>query len=100
MTLKYLLSPTQGARMDDSIRLTVTDHIAHVELSRPQRSNAFDLAAARALDQAVQTIGEDDSIDVVLLTGSGPRFCAGGDLSSVVGAADIGAYLGELGGAL
>ncbi|WP_246161998.1 enoyl-CoA hydratase/isomerase family protein [Aeromicrobium ginsengisoli] len=70
--------------------------MAHLELTRPERSNAFDLTAARAFAEAVQIIERDDAARAVLLTGAGKRFCAGGDIHSMIAADDSSAYLREL----
>ena len=44
----------------------------------------------------MRAIERDDAVRVVLLTGAGKRFCAGGDVASMIAADDRGAYLQEL----
>jgi 2-(1,2-epoxy-1,2-dihydrophenyl)acetyl-CoA isomerase len=50
-------------------------------LDRPERRNAIDVPLWRALAAALGEIRERESDRVVLLTGAGGSFCAGGDLS-------------------
>lgn len=82
--------------MSEPLTLSIADGVAHLELTRPESSNAFDLAAARAFAEAVQNIERDDAVRVVLLTGAGKRFCAGGDVLSMIAADDSSSYLLEL----
>ncbi|KAA1394306.1 enoyl-CoA hydratase/isomerase family protein [Aeromicrobium ginsengisoli] len=80
----------------ESLSLSIHDGIAHLRLTRPDRSNAFDLAGAHAFDAAVRRIERDDDARVVLLSGAGSRFCAGGDVSSMIAAENRGAYVRDL----
>lgn len=87
--------------MTDLVSYVVTDGVAHIELNRPEVSNAVDLPTAHALDEAISNAGADDSVRTVLLTGAGKRFCAGGDVASMVASdRDQAGYLQELAGAL
>ena len=54
--------------------------VATVTLNRPEKHNALSAELIGALDKAAASIGEDDAIRVVVLTGEGRSFCAGGDL--------------------
>jgi 2-(1,2-epoxy-1,2-dihydrophenyl)acetyl-CoA isomerase len=80
----------------NGIRYTVEDGVARIALARPDVSNAVDLATATAFGAAVDRAGEDPEVRVVLVTGDGPRFCAGGDVASMAAAADPSAYLQDL----
>ncbi len=53
-------------------------------LNDPARRNALSLAMFDALDAALERIGSDDSVHVVVVRGEGPAFCAGFDLGSCV----------------
>lgn len=79
-----------------TVRYSVTDGVAHIALARPERSNSFDLPTAQSFGAAVDRAGADPEVRVVLLTGDGPRFCAGGDVASMAAAAEPSAYLQEL----
>lgn len=78
------------------IRYTVTDGVGHLTLARPDKSNALDLQTAESLEEAVALAESDDAVRVVLLTGDGQRFCAGGDLASMAAANDRSAYLHKM----
>ncbi|MEJ8560989.1 crotonase/enoyl-CoA hydratase family protein [Yoonia sp. GPGPB17] len=63
------------------IDLSVDDHgVATLALARPEKHNALSQALIDALHAAATQIAADESIRVVILTGQGPSFCAGGDL--------------------
>jgi len=58
----------------------VKDRIATITLNRPDKLNAF---TGPMIDAWVGALGEaqsDDSVNVVVVTGSGRAFCAGGDV--------------------
>lgn len=82
--------------MSAAVRYEASAGVAHVRLSRPEAANALDMALARDLLAAVRRAAEDDEVRVVLVTGDGARFCAGGDLTAIVGAEDPAAYVLEL----
>lgn len=70
--------------------------VARIELNRPEASNAVDLSTAAQLGEAVDEVGADESVRAVVLTAAGARFCAGGDVASMLAAEDRGAYVEEL----
>jgi 2-(1,2-epoxy-1,2-dihydrophenyl)acetyl-CoA isomerase len=70
--------------MSDPVLLEVRDGIAHLTLNRPDAANGIDLALARALLARVEELPARPDARVVLLTGAGSRFCAGGDLKEFV----------------
>lgn len=51
-----------------------------VTLNRPERRNAYGTEVRDGLVAALQLAELDDTIEHVVLDGSGPSFCAGGDL--------------------
>ncbi|CAB3714292.1 enoyl-CoA hydratase/isomerase family protein [Achromobacter sp. ACM04] len=55
--------------------------IARLTLNRPDMRNAFDDTLIAALTGAVQAAVNDPAVRVLLLTGAGKAFCAGGDLN-------------------
>ncbi len=63
------------------IDLSVDDNgVATLALARPEKHNALSQALIDALHKAAKDIVADPAIRVVVLTGQGPTFCAGGDL--------------------
>jgi enoyl-CoA hydratase/carnithine racemase len=60
-----------------------------VTLNRPERRNAIGPAMVNELLYAFEDAFENDSCRVVVLTGAGKAFCAGGDFAQMAGAADM-----------
>jgi 2-(1,2-epoxy-1,2-dihydrophenyl)acetyl-CoA isomerase len=52
-------------------------------MNRPEKRNAIDLDLAEALADALESAMADESTRAVVLTGAGPVFCAGGDISTM-----------------
>ena len=59
--------------------------VAYVTMNRPKKRNALSLDHMRELIACLKTIGEEKTAQVVILRGEGPAFCAGHDLSEMVG---------------
>ncbi|MGH9186665.1 MAG: enoyl-CoA hydratase [Acidimicrobiales bacterium] len=68
---------------DDVVQLEVADRVATVMLNRPDARNALDTALLRALPKAIAAAEDDPAVDVVILTGADPAFCAGLDLKEL-----------------
>ncbi|MGH7156445.1 MAG: enoyl-CoA hydratase-related protein, partial [Acetobacteraceae bacterium] len=68
------------------------DGVASLTLNRPHARNALSLALMAALTQELARIGEDHTVKVVILAGSGPAFCAGHDLREMRARPDRAAY--------
>jgi methylglutaconyl-CoA hydratase len=54
--------------------------VAWLLLNRPEKHNAMDAEMIGELTQAADRLGRDPGVRVVVLTGRGRSFCAGGDL--------------------
>jgi 2-(1,2-epoxy-1,2-dihydrophenyl)acetyl-CoA isomerase len=54
-----------------------------VTLNRPEKRNAIDIELRIALAQAIESADRDPAIRVIILTGAGPVFCSGGDISTM-----------------
>jgi 2-(1,2-epoxy-1,2-dihydrophenyl)acetyl-CoA isomerase len=57
--------------------------IVTLAMNRPERLNALDNDLSTTLNEALSRIIVDRSVNVVILTGSGRGFCAGGDLAVI-----------------
>src|SRR5512136_2923565 len=55
--------------------------IATITLNRPDSNNAFDFPMMEAIDNAINDVAQDKGVRVVIITGAGKAFCAGGDVS-------------------
>ncbi len=60
-------------------------NLAHVTMNRPKRRNALSLEHMNELISCFETIGESKDVSIVILRGEGQAFCAGHDLSEMVG---------------
>ncbi|MDF3414053.1 crotonase/enoyl-CoA hydratase family protein [Sulfitobacter sp. M57] len=67
--------------MFETIRIeTDTRGVATLTLAREDKHNAMSALMLAELTQAAVDLGADDAVRVVILTGAGKSFCAGGDL--------------------
>jgi 2-(1,2-epoxy-1,2-dihydrophenyl)acetyl-CoA isomerase len=57
--------------------------VAIVTLNRPAQRNALSDSLRADLDQVFRRLAADDDVRVVVLTGAGPAFCAGGDIAAM-----------------
>lgn len=65
------------------LQLAIDDTgVAVATLHRPEHRNAFSAAMGRALSDLYRRADSDDSIRVVVITGTPPAFCAGADFSA------------------
>lgn len=72
-------------------RLERQGHVALVTLDRPAALNALHPAAHRELDAVFDCVRDDDTVRVVIVTGSGERaFCVGTDLKALAATGDHG----------
>jgi 2-(1,2-epoxy-1,2-dihydrophenyl)acetyl-CoA isomerase len=55
--------------------------VATLTINRPERRNALTVAAARAIAEALEKLAVRSR--VIILTGAGPAFCAGGDFEEL-----------------
>jgi enoyl-CoA hydratase/carnithine racemase len=70
--------------MENPILLESMDGgIARLVLNRPSARNSLSLDMIAALHEAVDRLGEDVSVRVIVITAEGPAFCAGHDLKEI-----------------
>jgi len=62
---------------------TRQDGIVTLVMNRPDHLNALNNELATTLNDALTCIGKDETAKVVVLTGAGRAFCAGGDLLAI-----------------
>src|SRR6266404_125502 len=65
---------------DEQIKIAEDDGIVTITLNRPERLNAFVGHMRRDLAEALEEAGSDPRVRVVVITGEGRAFCAGGDV--------------------
>jgi methylglutaconyl-CoA hydratase len=67
--------------MAETIEITVDERgVARLTLNRPDKHNAMNAAMIAELTEAAGRLGRDPAVRVVVLTGAGASFSAGGDL--------------------
>lgn len=67
--------------MFEAIKIDVDPRgVATLTLNRAEKHNALSAKMLAELTQAAADLGADDAVRVVVLTGAGKSFCAGGDL--------------------
>src|ERR1700752_3710360 len=67
--------------MYEHIQVAEADGIATITLNRPDKLNAFIGHMRRDLAEAIERAGSDRNTRVVIITGAGRAFCAGGDIA-------------------
>jgi enoyl-CoA hydratase/carnithine racemase len=71
-------APTDGQA---TVLTSRDDAVGWIRLNRPAKRNALNTAMRAELARALGALEADDAIRVVVLTGAGPAFCAGVDLT-------------------
>lgn len=67
--------------MPETIRIETDDRgVATLTLARPDKHNALNAQMIAELTEAAAALGADPAVRVVVMTGEGKSFCAGGDL--------------------
>lgn len=66
---------------DAPVLLDIADGIARIRFNRPQVLNAIDEAAVLAFQAAVNRVAHEEGVRVVVLSGAGRAFLAGGDVA-------------------
>jgi enoyl-CoA hydratase/carnithine racemase len=64
------------------------DEVALVTLQRPEKRNALSIDLRLELADALRGLGEDRSVGCIVLSGAGPAFCAGMDVTEFGGDAE------------
>ncbi len=70
-----------------SLLVTQDQAIAHIQINRPEKINAMNAAFWEEIIQVFDWVEQNDSVRVVVLSGSGKHFSAGIDLSLLAQAA-------------
>lgn len=62
------------------IRRTKENKVVHLELNLPEKRNILSLQMIQSLTAHFQSLSQDPNIHLLILSGRGGHFCAGGDL--------------------
>ncbi len=66
---------------NDDVLFEVRNRTAWITMNKPERRNALSGSMLNALYNHLTTATTDDAIHSIVITGEGPAFCAGADLS-------------------
>ena len=69
--------------MATAVHTEITDRVAVLTLSHPERRNALNIELSGKLVDAVRAAVADDGVGAIVITGEDPAFCAGGDLAEL-----------------
>ena len=75
-----------------SVNYVVKNGIGHVEMNEPDRLNALDIPMVEAIHLALDKAESDRTVKIVLLSGAGKAFCAGGNVQFFHDAVEREAY--------
>jgi 2-(1,2-epoxy-1,2-dihydrophenyl)acetyl-CoA isomerase len=72
----------------DYVLLRIEDGVGILTLNRPDKLNAVSWERAEELARTLVELRENDEVRVIVLTGAGRAFCAGGDVDFISGDGD------------
>jgi enoyl-CoA hydratase len=82
--------------VSEHVLAEVDDRVAVVTLNRPEARNALSSALLVDFARLMRDLGDDADVDVVIVTGADPAFCAGLDLKEL-GSSGQNLSIGETG---
>jgi 2-(1,2-epoxy-1,2-dihydrophenyl)acetyl-CoA isomerase len=72
-----------AVEVEQHVKLEVQQGVAWIRLNRPEKLNAIGALMRQQLSDAIKQAERDDAVRVVVLTGSGRAFSAGGDIAEM-----------------
>jgi len=77
-------STPEITRMENPILLeSIDDGVARLVLNRPAARNSLSLTMISTLHEAIDRLGDNAAVRVIVITAEGPAFCAGHDLKEM-----------------
>src|SRR5260370_41451368 len=70
--------------VEQHVAVHIHDGVGLIQLNRPEKMNAIGALTRKQLAEAIKQVERDDSVRVVVLTGSGRAFCSGADVTEMV----------------
>jgi 2-(1,2-epoxy-1,2-dihydrophenyl)acetyl-CoA isomerase len=72
-----------ATEVEQHVRVQVHDGVGLIQLNRPEKMNAIGALTRKQLGEAIKQAERDESVRVVVLTGSGRAFCSGADVTEM-----------------
>lgn len=82
------LNRERGQALNQPLNVERRGAVAWLTLNRPGDANSIDVAMAQALLEAVDKAADDPMVRVLVITGAGRMFCAGGDIKAFTNGGD------------
>src|SRR5688500_13200381 len=79
-------SKTGSSKLNYNFLYEVSDGIATLTFNRPDVLNALTFEIYAQFRDLLEDLRYDESVKVLVLTGSGKAFCSGGDVHEIIGA--------------
>ena len=71
--------------MTEGMKFEVREGIGTITLDRPDRLNSLTFEVYQRLVDLFRELESDDTVKVVIITGTGRGFCSGGDVHDIIG---------------
>ena len=78
---------------DEAVLYEVNGRAAVLTINRPATLNALDLPTLDALEAQVRKAAADPAVSVIIITGAGRAFVAGGDIADLESRQGLAHYL-------
>lgn len=69
--------------MKKLVQIEIDNQIGHITLNRPEKLNALSRELVTELYSSLDQVLKNEDVKVIILSGSGNGFCAGGDIESM-----------------
>jgi len=86
----------KGKMKYDNLIFEKVDQVAIFRLNRPRAFNAADIGLFEDLIKALEVCTVDEEVKVIIITGEGKAFCAGGDVAMFKSSPDPGEAIRQL----
>src|ERR1700682_4292952 len=72
-----------ATEVEQHVNLHIHDGVGLIQLNRPEKMNAIGALTRKQLGEAIKQAERDETVRVVVLTGSGRAFCSGADVTEM-----------------
>ncbi|WP_027416133.1 enoyl-CoA hydratase/isomerase family protein [Aneurinibacillus terranovensis] len=69
--------------LSNHINICIENQMGHITLNRPEKLNSLSLDLVESLIESLKRFERDPEVKVIVLSGAGKAFCAGGDLETM-----------------